>query len=190
MNALLNEIRACQLCTGQLPGQPRPIVQFHQDSRILIAGQAPGRLAEERGKPFADPSGVRLRRWLGVSEEQFYNVRKFAIVPMGFCYPGSGSSGDLPPRPECAPAWRQRILSELKNIELTLVIGQYAQRWYFADEKIKSVTGLVEQWRKHWPRLLPTPHPSPRNIAWFKKHPWFEGEVIPALQNQVATILN
>ena len=157
-------------------------------ARILIAGQAPGRKVHETGVPFNDASGDRLRAWLGVSRDVFYDARKVAILPMGFCYPGTGRSGDLPPRPECAPQWRAPLLAQLKNLQLTLVIGQYAQAWHLPDEG-SSLTEIVQAWRKHWPETVPLPHPSPRNNLWLKRNPWFEAELIPVLQARVATIL-
>lgn len=156
-------------------------------ARILVAGQAPGRKVHDTGIPFNDPSGDQLRRWMGVTREQFYDDSRIALVPMGFCYPGSGPSGDLPPRPECAPAWRQPLLDQLPQIELTLVIGGYAQAWHLG-KKAGSVTQVVSDWRSYWPALLPLPHPSPRNRFWLQKNPWFEQQVVPALQGRVAEI--
>lgn len=186
---LLKEVRACSLCAAYLPLGPRPILQAHSQARILIAGQAPGRKVHETGVPFNDASGDRLRAWLGISREVFYDERQVAILPMGFCYPGTGKSGDLPPRPECAPAWREPLLSHLKNIRLMLVIGQYAQAYHLPGAGT-SLTDIVRAWRQYWPHTLPLPHPSPRNNLWLKRNPWFEAEVIPALQAQVATILS
>lgn len=183
-DTLLENVRACRLCEATLPLEPRPILQLHPDARILIAGQAPGLKAHEAGRPFDDASGERLRDWLGVSRDEFYDPRKIAILPMGFCYPGKGKSGDLPPRPECAPAWRDRLLAQLPRVSLTLVIGRYAQAWYFRDEG-RSVTERVMNWRQTWPSLVPLPHPSPRNRAWFKRNPGFEAELLPALRQQV-----
>ena len=189
MNSLYNEVTACTHCAAELPLVPRPILQIHPKARVLVAGQAPGVRAHNKGKPFADPSGDRLRRWLGVSDEEFYNPELIAIVPMGFCYPGKGKSGDLPPRTECAALWRDKILDGLKQLSLTLVIGQYAQNWHLPNRTDTSVTATVGAWQDYWPDILPLPHPSPRNIAWFKKHPWFEAEVIPQLQARVRTLL-
>jgi uracil-DNA glycosylase len=186
--ALLTEIRACTLCTGHLPLGPRPVLQAAVSARILIAGQAPGRKVHDTGIPFNDASGERLRNWLGLSREQFYDDSQIAIVPMGFCYPGTGKSGDLPPRPECAAAWRGALLAQLKNIELTLVIGQYALAYHLPDAG-KSVTESVRAWRQHWPHTLPLPHPSPRNNLWLRRNPWFEEEVLPALRTRVAEVL-
>lgn len=185
---LVRQVRACEICAEALPHGPRPVVQLSQASRILVVGQAPGRRVHETGLPFNDPSGDRLRQWMGITRETFYDDRKLAILPMGFCYPGTGKSGDLPPRPECAPAWRNALLDRLSNIGLTLVIGQYAHAWHLPDGK-KSVTENVKNWRQYWPDFLPMPHPSPRNNLWLRRNPWFEEEVIPELQERVAALL-
>lgn len=187
LETLVDEIRACTVCAPHLPFGPRPIVQLHRDAAILIAGQAPGRRVHESGIPFADPSGVRLREWMGVTEETFYDPSRIAILPMGFCFPGSGSGGDAPPRAECAEKWRSRALRELRGVRLTLVLGRYAQAYHLGTDQ--GVTETVAAWRNHWPELLPLPHPSPRNRGWFKKNPWFDGEVVPALQKRVAEVL-
>ena len=184
----MKQIRACTICEQALPHGVRPIVQASPSARILIAGQAPGRKVHESGIPFDDPSGDQLRRWMGVSREQFYDDSLIAIAPMGFCYPGKGTSGDLPPRPECAPAWREALLAQLTNIELTLVIGRYAQVWHLG-KKAGSVTEVVAAWQDYWPKQLPLPHPSPRNRFWMKKNPWFEQQVVPALQGRVGEIV-
>jgi len=184
---LLREVRACTLCAPHLPHGVRPVLQADARARILIAGQAPGRRVHETGVPFDDPSGDRLREWMGVSRETFYDTRRIAILPMGFCYPGTGRSGDLPPRPECAPAWRGRLLDHLTRVELTLVIGQHAQRWHLAADA--PLTDTVRDWRRRWPRVLPLPHPSPRNNIWLKRNPWFAKEVLPALRRRVARLL-
>lgn len=189
LDTLLPKVRACTLCADHLPLGPRPVLQAHAAARILIAGQAPGRKVHETGIPFNDPSGDRLRDWLGVSRETFYDPTRIAILPMGFCYPGSGKSGDLPPRPECAPAWRESLLAGLENLQLMLVIGQYAQAWHLPDEK-GSLTEIVENWRHHWPDVVPLPHPSPRNNRWLKRNPWFEETLLPALRERVAEILD
>jgi uracil-DNA glycosylase len=186
--SLLAEVRGCTLCAQHLPLGPRPVLQVSPSARILVAGQAPGRKVHETGVPFDDASGDRLRTWLGVSRETFYDASQIAILPMGFCYPGTGKSGDLPPRPECAPAWREKLLARLKGLELTLVIGQYAQDYHLPDAG-DSLTEVVRAWRKHWPRVLPLPHPSPRNNIWLKKNPWFEAELLPVLRDRVAKVL-
>lgn len=188
LKTLLQDVRHCSICSEQLPLGPRPIVQIHASAPILIAGQAPGRKVHESGVPFDDASGKRLREWLGITEVDFYNEKKIAILPMGFCFPGTGKSGDLPPRPECAPAWRDSLLRQLKNLQLTLVIGQYAQRYHLPNSP-RSVTELVREWQQHWPQVVPLPHPSPRNNRWLKTNPWFETEVLPALQARVEHIL-
>ncbi|RUO39353.1 IclR family transcriptional regulator [Aliidiomarina taiwanensis] len=186
--ALLGKARQCTLCETQLPLGPRPVLQLHPQARILIAGQAPGLKVHQTGIPFDDASGERLRRWLGVSVSEFYDAKKIAIMPMGFCYPGKGKSGDLPPRPECAPKWRAPLLQGLKNIQLTLVIGQYALAYHLPNENQK-VTDAVANWRAHWPAVVPLPHPSPRNNIWLKRNPWFTEQVIPALQQRVRQAL-
>ena len=188
LSALLAEVRACVRCAAHLPLGPRPVVQAHPSARLLIAGQAPGRKVHASGIPFDDASGDRLRAWLGISREQFYDAKNVAIVPMGFCYPGTGKSGDLPPRAECAPAWRAALLAQLKQVRLSLVIGQYAQAYHFPDGAL-SLTERVLAWRESWPTLVPLPHPSPRNNRWLKHNPWFERELLPALQRQVAELL-
>jgi uracil-DNA glycosylase len=187
-STLLTEIRECTRCAKDLPFGPRPVFQMHPSARILIAGQAPGRKVHETGIPFNDPSGDRLRSWMGISREDFYDPKKVAILPMGFCFPGTGKSGDLPPRPECALAWRTQLLSRLDKIELTLVIGQYALAYHLPGAGA-SLTEVVADWRKHWPRTLPMPHPSPRNQLWLKRNPWFETDVMPALKERVAGAL-
>ena len=187
--SLLTEVRACTLCAEQLPHPPRPILQVHHSSRILIAGQAPGRKVQESGVPFDDASGERLRAWLGISREVFYEPRSVAIVPMGFCFPGTGRSGDCPPRPECAPKWREPVLSHLKKLQLTLVIGQYAQAYHLPNAGA-SLTEAVLAWRKHWPNVVALPHPSPRNNIWLKRNPWFEQELVPQLKIRVQEVLS
>ena len=188
LESLLEQVRACKLCAGHLPLGPRPVLQMHASARILIAGQAPGRKVHATGIPFDDASGDRLRTWLGVSRDVFYDARQVAILPMGFCYPGTGKSGDLPPRLECAPAWRAPLLARLKNIKLTLVIGQYAQAHHLPDAAA-SVTASVQSWREHWPRVVPLPHPSPRNNLWLKRNPWFEADLLPQLRSRVSEVL-
>jgi len=185
---LIRQVRACSICAEALPLGPRPVVQLSPESRILVVGQAPGRRVHETGLPFNDLSGDRLRQWMGITREVFYDDRKLAILPMGFCYPGKGKSGDLPPRPECAPAWRNALLERLPGIKLTLVIGQYAHAWHLKDGK-KSVTENVRNWQQYWPDVLPMPHPSPRNNLWLRRNSWFEEQVIPELQKRIASLL-
>lgn len=187
VNALAAQVKACKLCRDYLPFDPRPIIQLHAESRILIAGQAPGKKAHESGIPFADASGDRLRSWLGLTRDEFYDATKVAILPMGFCYPGTGPSGDLPPRPECAPTWRPQLLEALENIELTIVIGRYAQAWHMPGAG-KTVTDVVKAWETYWPDIVPLPHPSPRNNRWLKNNPWFESDLLPVLRERVADV--
>jgi uracil-DNA glycosylase len=186
--ARLAEIRACSLCAKHLPQGVRPVFQYHPHAPILVAGQAPGRKVHASGVPFDDASGERLRDWLGVGREVFYDPRRIALLPMGFCYPGTGKSGDLPPRPECAPAWRAPLVSALKRLQLTVVIGSYAQA-YHLGEPAMQVTAAVLAWGNYWPELIPLPHPSPRNNLWLRRNPWFEAELVPALRKRVAEIL-
>lgn len=183
------DVRACRLCEAHLPLGPRPILQWHPGARILIAGQAPGRRAHESGIPFSDASGDRLRDWLGVDKATFYDPRRIAILPMGFCYPGSSQTGDLPPRPECAATWRRRLLAGLKDIQLTLVIGRYAADWHLPDSAGQPLTEIVSAWQQHWPEILPMPHPSPRNQRWLRENPWFARDVLPRLRTRVAKLL-
>lgn len=187
--ALLDEVRRCRLC-ADLPLGPRPLLQASPTARILIAGQAPGRKTHTEGIPFADPSGKRLRHWLGIDEATFYDPARIAIMPMGFCYPGTGPGGDLPPRPECAAAWRRPLLDEMPAIELTLLLGGYALDWHLGAAQRRTLTETVADWRAHWPRLLPLPHPSPRNMRWFKSNPWFEDEIVPELQARVRELIS
>ena len=189
MVALKHDIQQCTLCAEHLPHGVRPVIQADADAKILLVGQAPGRKVHETGVPFNDPSGDRLRTWLGVDRAQFYDPKQFAIVPMGFCFPGTGPSGDLPPRPECAPAWREPLLSALPNIELLLVIGRYALDYHLPESRQQTVTQLVASWQQYWPDTVPLPHPSPRNNRWLKNNPWFEAEVIPQLQQRVGDIV-
>ncbi len=187
--SLIGEVRACTICAPALPHGTRPVVQLHPKARILIAGQAPGRKVHESGTPFDDASGDRLRDWMGVTRDQFYDPKLVAILPMGFCYPGTGKSGDLPPRPECAPAWREPLLRRLRKLEVTLVIGQYAQTYHF-DEPKTSLTQNVQNWRQYWPDEIPLPHPSPRNNIWLRKNPWFEADLLPKLRKRVRDALS
>jgi uracil-DNA glycosylase len=193
LNIIVSDVKKCTLCESELPMGARPVLQVDERAKILIAAQAPGIRVHKSGRPFTDPSGDRLRQWMGIDEDTFYDASKVAILPMGFCYPGTGKSGDLPPRPECAKTWRAPILDAMPNIELILVIGIYAQKWHMGDIKKQNLTETVknwqEYWREYWPALLPLPHPSPRNNIWLKKNPWFEEDVIPHLQDRVATLI-
>ncbi len=186
MESLLKEIRSCTICP--LENGHRPILQASAKSRILLIGQAPGRKVHETGIPWDDPSGRNLRKWLGVSEEQFYDPDIFALVPMGFCYPGHSAGAkpsDLPPRPECAPKWHDLLLEQMPEIQLTLLFGQYAQKRYLGDRMKDSLTETVQNYQEYLPDFLAMPHPSPRNGIWLKKNPWFEEEVLPELKQRI-----
>lgn len=193
---LMQNVRQCTLCQNNLPLPAKPILQASAKAKILIAGQAPGRKAQDSGVPFDDASGVRLRQWLGLTTEQFYDPNLVAILPMGFCYPGTGKSGDLAPRPECAPTWRHKLLAEMAHIQLSIIIGQYAIKWHLPDYK-GTVTAAVEQSLNHIQQQanldncsqLVLPHPSPRNNIWLKKHPWFNDALLPLLQQKVRELL-
>jgi len=184
---LLQEIRACRCCAADLPNGVNPVLQFTASAKLLVVGQAPGTRVHETGIPWNDPSGERLREWMGIGKQAFYDPRRIAIVPMGFCYPGKGKSGDLPPRAECAQLWRDKIHQCLPAIELTLLIGQYAQQYYLGSDR-QTLTQRVASWRTYLPRFIPLPHPSPRNNIWLRKNPWFE-DVVVALKQQVSRIL-
>ena len=187
-SSLLDEVQACTICEADLPLGPRPVLQLHPEAKVLIAGQAPGRKVHESGIPFDDASGKRLREWLGVTREVFYDPKQIAILPMGFCFPGSGRSGDLPPRPECVPAWRKQLLGKLVHLEVTLVLGQYAQAYHFGKAS-SSLTDLVKSWHAYWPDMVPLPHPSPRNNVWLRRNPWFEVELLPSLRTRISEVL-
>lgn len=185
---LLTEIRACKVCSG-LPMGPRPVLQVGT-AKILIAGQAPGVRVHKSGIPFDDPSGDRLRAWMGVDKDTFYNPDKVNIIPMGFCYPGTAKKGgDLPPRPECQATWHGKLFDILPGQKVRLVIGQYAHAYHLGENREKTLTGTVKRWREFAPDIFPMPHPSPRNLLWLKKNPWFELEVIPALQARIKEVL-
>jgi len=189
MNKLLLEIRGCKVCERFLPNAPRPIIQASTKSKILIIGQAPGQKVQTSGIPWDDKSGDELRRWLNVSKEQFYDPVLSALMPMGFCYPGKGSSGDLPPRPECAPLWHGKIVSQMKHVKLIILIGQYAQKFYLGKDFNPSITENIKNFNKFLPTYLPLVHPSPRNRIWQKKNPWFENEVLPVLRENIKKIV-
>ena len=186
---LVAQVRACRLCAAHLPLDPRPIFQLDPRARILVAAQAPGLKAHDRNRPFDDASGDRLRAWMGIDRASFYDPTRIAILPMGFCFPGTGRNGDLPPRPECAPAWRARLLAQLPDLTLTLLIGKYAQAWHLHGHPPTSVTEVVARWRDLCPAILPLPHPSPRNQRWLRDHPWFERDVLPQLRARVHALL-
>ncbi|GGZ51246.1 hypothetical protein GCM10008101_00260 [Lysobacter xinjiangensis] len=190
LDALLDSIRACRLCEAQLPLGPRPVLRASPTARLLIVGQAPGTRVHASGIPWDDASGRRLRDWLQVDTDTFYDAARIAIVPMGFCYPGRAGSGDAPPRPECRATWHGRLLPLLPRVGLTLLIGQYAQAYFLGDRRKGTLTDTVRAWREYAPGVIPLPHPSPRNVAWFKANPWFEGEVLPTLRTHVAALLS
>ncbi len=189
LETLLRDIRTCAICAADLPLGPRPVLQVSDSARILIVGQAPGRRVHESGIPFNDPSGDRLRQWMGIDREAFYDAAKVAIIPMGFCFPGSGKSGDLPPRPECAAHWRDRLMARLGDIGLTLIIGQYAIAWHLRESRKKTLTETVRSWRDYWPDHMVLPHPSPRNNIWLRKNPWFADDLLPHLKTRVQNLL-
>ena len=185
---LITEVRACTICESDLKDGVRPVLQVDPQARILIVGQAPGSKVHATGIPFDDPSGDRLRDWMGINRETFYDPQQLGILPMGFCYPGKGKSGDLPPRPICAETWRNKLLATMPNIQLTLVIGQYAHAWHL-DNPEKNLTETVRNWAALGEQIIPLPHPSPRNNIWLKKNDWFEAEVLPSLRQRVQTAL-
>jgi uracil-DNA glycosylase len=187
---ILLAARACRLCAAHLPLGPRPIVRAKAAARLLLIGQAPGTRVHESGVPWNDRSGDRLRDWLGIDPETFYDEARVAIVPMGFCYPGvDPRGGDKPPRPECAPAWHAPIMAALPRVELTLLIGQYAQAHYLGKRRKKTLSHTVRAWADYGPNTLPLPHPSWRNTGWLKKNPWFESELLPVLRARVMALL-
>jgi uracil-DNA glycosylase len=189
LDQLVEDIRACRVCAGVLPHAPRPVVRVHAQARILIAGQAPGRRVHESGLPWDDPSGDRLRDWMRLDRATFYEPRNVAVAAMGFCYPGTVKGADLPPRPECAPLWRPRLLPLLKNVRLTLLVGGYAQRYHLGAAARGSLAETVAAWRDYGPDVIPLPHPSWRNTAWLKKNPWFEADLVPVLRARVQAAL-
>jgi len=189
-DALLTAVRQCRACEGHLPLGPRPIVQAAEGARILIVGQAPGARTHATGTPWDDPSGERLRAWLGIDRARFHDASRIAIMPMGFCYPGRGAGGDLPPRRECAELWFGPLRARLPRIELTLLIGAHAQRHFLGARRKATLTQTARCWREFAPEYFPLPHPSPRNTPWFQRNPWFEEELIPALRERVAPLLS
>jgi uracil-DNA glycosylase len=188
LDHLLTEVRACRICASHLPLGPRPVLRARDSARLLIIGQAPGTRVHASGIPWDDPSGDRLRAWMNVDREIFYDESRIAITPMGFCYPGKGRSGDLPPRPECAPLWHAPLQALMPRLKLVLLVGQYAQRYYLHTDR-QTLGETVRAFRHHGPRYLPLPHPSPRNQLWLKRNPWFEREVLPALRRRVRRAL-
>lgn len=189
LRRLLEEVRACRLCETHLPLGPRPVLRADVRARVLIVGQAPGTRVHATGLPWNDPSGDRLRAWLDVDRDTFYDESLFAIIPAGLCYPGRGRSGDLPPRPECAPLWHPRLRALLPDIRLTLLVGQYAQAYYLGTRRKDTLTATVHAWESYLPEFLPLPHPSPRNTRWLQVNPWFELDVVPELRFRAAEAL-
>ena len=189
LDGLLRAVRACHACDAHLPLGARPVLQAGTTARILIVGQAPGAKAHASGVPWDDRSGERLRAWMDIDAETFYDRDRLAILPMGFCFPGRATSGDMPPRRECAELWLDHLLAKLPRIELTLLVGQYAQAHFLRQSGHASVTATTKNWRAHAPRMLPLPHPSPRNIAWFKANPWFDDDLLPVLRRRVSELI-
>lgn len=190
MNELIERIQRCTLCRQHLSHTPRPVVTASHHSRIVIVGQAPGRKVHESGIPWNDPSGDLLRQWMGVGKECFYDTRNFALIPMGFCYPGKGKSGDLPPRPECAPQWHTALMDSIANVQLTVLVGQYAQKYYLGKSARPTLAATVRDYQHFLPDYFVLPHPSPRNRLWMRKNPWFDETVVPAFQELTQGILN
>lgn len=190
LEGLVAAARACRVCAAQLPLGPRPVLRAEATARLLIVGQAPGTKVHETGIPWNDPSGERLRDWLAVDRETFYDAARIAIVPMGFCYPGRDSrGGDRPPRRECAPLWHPPLRAALPEVALTLLVGQYAQAFYLGARRRGSLSETVRAWRDVLPEFLPLPHPSWRNTGWLKRHPWFAAELLPELRARVHALL-
>lgn len=190
MKKLLSEIKKCTLCEPYLDLGANPVVFAHKNSKIVIVGQAPGTKVHKSGIPWDDASGKQLRKWLHISDDEFYNTKNFAIVPMGFCYPGKGKTGDKPPRKECAPEWHQQIIDKMPNVELIILIGMYAQNYYLKEKAKRTLTETVDNYPAYLPKFFVLPHPSPRNRFWLTKNPWFEKNVIPELQHRVSKIIN
>lgn len=189
LSRLLEEVRACRLCAAHLPFPPRPVLRARATARLLIVGQAPGVRVHQTGIPWNDPSGDRLRDWLGLSREAFYDESRIAIIPTGFCYPGKGQRGDLPPRPECAPRWHPLLRAALPEVRLTLLIGGHAQAYYLGRRRREALAATVRAWREYLPEFAPLPHPSPRNVLWLRRHSWVESQVVPAVRRLVHRVL-
>lgn len=188
LEGLLTAVRKCRVCEGHLPLGPRPVLRADKTARILVVGQAPGIRVHATGTPWDDPSGERLRMWMGVDTARFYDESQIAIIPMGYCYPGRGNSGDLPPRRECATLWLDHLLAKLPQIELTLLIGLHAQRHFLGNRRKRSLTETTKAWREFAPEYLPLPHPSPRNTPWLKRNSWFEHELLPGLRERIRSL--
>lgn len=189
LESLLTAVRRCRACEAHLPLGPRPVLRASETARILVVGQAPGARVHTTGIPWDDPSGDRLRAWMSVGTDVFYDPSRVAIIPMGYCYPGRGKGGDLPPRRECASLWLGQLLAHLTRIELTLLIGRYAQRHFLGGLRRPSLADTVRAWQDYAPQYLPLPHPSPRNQPWFKRHPWFEQQLLPVLRERIAALV-
>lgn len=190
MDKLLQQIKGCDLCRQALPHEPRPVVMAGSDSKVIVIGQAPGSRVHATGIPWNDPSGDLLRIWLDVDKPRFYDTANFALMPMGFCYPGRGKNGDLPPRPECAPQWHSRVVAGIEKPQLFLLVGQYSQKYYLGGRAGRNLTETVRNFEAYLPAFLPLPHPSPRNRLWLKKNPWFDRELVPVLRRRVQAILS
>jgi uracil-DNA glycosylase len=195
LSSLLRDIRACRICVetprgAPLPHEPRPVLRASATAKLAVFGQAPGNLVHQSGRPFTDPSGVRLREWMGVSEEEFYDDARIAIIPMGFCFPGYDAKGDdRPPRKECAAHWRAWLMTALPNIKTAILVGAYSQGWHLGGKARGNLSETVKAWRDYAPKYFTTPHPSWRNNAWLKKNPWFETELLPVLRRRVRALL-
>ncbi|MCD6050935.1 MAG: hypothetical protein K0Q55_2338 [Verrucomicrobia bacterium] len=189
LDQLLKRVRACTVCAAHLPFAPQPVVRAKATARLMIVGQAPGMRVQETGIPWNDPSGDRLRDWLQLTREEFYDESQIAIIPTGFCYPGKGKSGDSPPRPECAPLWHPLLRAALPKVELTLLVGSYAQAYYLGKRSKGSLSDTVRAYAEYLPEFFPLPHPSPRNRLWLRQRPWFDTEVLPALRERVTPVL-
>lgn len=190
IETLFREIRACTHCAENLPMGPRPVVRGSASARVCIIGQAPGVRVHRSGVPWDDPGGKRLRGWLEVDDHTFYDETRFAIIPIGFCYPGTmENGGDYPPRKECAPLWHAPVIDALENVELTLLVGSYAQAYYLGMSRRKTMTETVRSWRDYGPDILPTPHPSWRTTGWQKKNPWFDDEILPEIRRRVKVLI-
>lgn len=188
LESLLGSVRSCRVCEAHLPLGPRPVLQAGTTARILVVGQAPGARVHASGIPWDDPSGDRLRAWTGLDKKRFYDPSQIAIIPMGYCYPGRGKGGDLPPRRECAELWLGRLLASMPHIQLTLLIGVYAQRHFLGSRRKVSLTETVKAWREFEPQYIPLPHPSPRNTPWFQRNPWFDQDLLPMLKQRIASL--